>query len=94
MHELFAQTRALIQGVHGHIPDRGIDDAITGATGKAHELGQARIMTPETHQQQTVLQGAAHPPQGPAAPAHRVAELLQFDQVDLTVTAEHQSDLA
>ena len=89
-HQLRAQARALVQRVDSHIPDSGGDDAVSGAAGKAHQLGQALIVPPQTHQQQAVLQGPSHPPQGPPAPTHRIAELLELDQVDFAVAAEHQ----
>ena len=74
----------------GHIPDGGLDHAIAGAAGETHQPGEALLMAPEAHPEQAVLQRLAHPAHGPAAPADRIAELLQFKQVDLPLAAQHQ----
>ena len=38
-HQLLAQTIALIEGMNRHIPDRGLQHPVTGAAGKAHQVG-------------------------------------------------------
>jgi len=76
-----------------HIPNGGLHNAVAGAAGEAHQLGQAWVVAPQAYPQQAVLQCLAHPAQGPAAPSHRIAELLEFDQVDGPVAAEHQAQL-
>ena len=80
-------------GMDGHIPDGGLDDAIAGAAGKAHQARQARVMAPEGHHQEAVLEGLAHPPEGTAAPAHRIGELLEVVEVDLPLLAQHQGGI-
>jgi len=50
-------------------------------------------MAPEAHPEQAVVEGLAYPPQGPAAPAHRIAQRLKLDQVDRSLLAQHQPQL-
>ncbi|GIR24889.1 MAG: hypothetical protein CM15mP39_07000 [Synechococcus sp.] len=33
-HQLLAQTIALVQGMHGHVPDGGFENTVTGAARK------------------------------------------------------------
>ena len=79
--------------MHGHIPDRGFEDTITGATGEAHQAGDAGIVPPQANGEQAVGQGFAHPPHRPPTPAHRFQQLLQFHQVKGMTSTEHQGQL-
>jgi len=92
-HQLLAQPRPLVGGMDRHIPDRGLQHPITGAAGKAHQLRQAWIVSPEPHPQQAVLKRLAHAAQGPAAPTDGIAEPLEFEQINLPLQAQDELKL-
>ena len=50
-------------------------------------------MAPQANSQQAVLQGFAYTAQGPTAPAHGITKLVELDQIDFPLTAEHQAEL-
>jgi len=54
-HQLLAQTSPLVEGMNGHIPDRGIHHAVTGAAGKADKLWHPWVVAPDPYPQQAVL---------------------------------------
>ena len=94
IHQLTAETGALVQGVNSNIPDGRFEHAVACAAGKAHQTWEAGIVAPETNTDQAVIESLANPSHRSPAPAHRFQKLLQLHQIKRSVLAEHQSELA
>ena len=94
IHQLTAETGALVQGVNSNIPDGRFEHPVACAARKAHQTWDPGIVAPETNPDQAVVESLANPSYRSPAPAHRFQKLLQLHQIKGSVLAEHQSELA
>ena len=94
IHQLTAETGALVQGVNSNIPDSRFEHPVACAARKTHQTWDPGIVAPETNPDQAVVESLANPSYRSPAPAHRFQKLLQLHQIKGSVLAEHQSELA